>query len=133
MSWFNNIPTPPFKYDFMMVCQKYRCIQGPTTRLWSPFNNYYVEKAKEKGKTTWGKSSLKKGHEMQTKNSELLLMLLQTKCCFVEEYSSWEEDKSAHLDQGQLQDHVEQLRSNDVKAILKDIETCNQLQDDDMT
>ena len=55
----------------------------------------------------------------------------------MEESSSSEEDKSAHLDQGQLQDgnwdHVEQLKSNDVKAILKDLETCNQLQDDDMT
>ena len=66
----------------------------------------------------------------------MMLMLLQIKFLCLEEYSSWEEDKSAHLDQGQLQDgnqdHVEQLKSNDVKAILKDIDTCNQLQDDDM-
>ena len=80
----------------------------------------------------------RKDMKSNTKNVELLmLLLLQTKCRFLEESSSWEEDKSAHLDQGQLQDgnwdHVEQLKSNDVKAILKDIETCNQLQDDDMT
>ena len=47
----------------------------------------------------------------------------------MEEYSSWEEEKYAHLDKKQLQDgnwvHVEQLRSNDVK----DIESCNQIQD----
>ena len=58
-------------------------------------------------------------------------------CCCLEESSSWEEDKSAHLDQRQLRDgtwdHVEQLKSNDVKAILKDLESCNQLQDDEMT
>ena len=57
----------------------------------------------------------------------------------MEEYSFWEEEKYAHLDQKhkQLQDeyydHVEQLRSNDVKEILKDLETCNHLQDDEMT
>ena len=49
--------------------------------LWSHFNNYYVQKIEERGKTTWGKSSLKKGHERQTKNDELLaLLLIQTKC-----------------------------------------------------
>ena len=79
-----------------------------------------------------------KDMKSSTKNVELLvLLLLQTKCWCLEEYSSWEEDKSTHLDQGQLQDgnwdHVEQLKSNDVKEILKDIETCNQLEDDDMT
>ena len=48
--------------------EKYRCLQGPKTRLWSPFNNYYVEKDEERGKTTWGKYSLKKGYERKTKN-----------------------------------------------------------------
>ena len=53
----------------------------------------------------------------------------------MEESSSWEEEKSAHLDKKhkQLQDgnwdHVKKLRSNDVKAL----ESCNQLQDDVMT
>ena len=57
----------------------------------------------------------------------------------MEESSSWEEDKSPHLDEKhkQLQDgnrdHVEKLGSNDVKVILKDIETCNQIQDYEMT
>ena len=35
----------------------------------APFNNYYVQKVEERGKTIWGKSSLKKGHERQTKNA----------------------------------------------------------------
>ena len=40
-----------------------------------------------------------------TKKVELLvLLLLQTKCWCLEESSSWEEDKYAHMDQGQLQD-----------------------------
>ena len=57
----------------------------------------------------------------------------------MEESSSWEEEKSAHLDKKHKQledgywDHVEQLRSNDVKVILKDIESYNQLQDYVMT
>ena len=42
------------------------------------------------------------------------------------------EEKYAHLDQEKLQDgnwdHVEQLRSNNVKSL----ESCNQLQDDVM-
>ena len=44
-----------------------------------------------------------------------------------------EEDKYSHLDQEQLRDgkwdHVEQLRSNDVKAL----ESCNKIQDDVIT
>ena len=35
---------------------------------------------------------------------KMLLIWLQNKCLFLEESSSWEEEKSAHLDQGQLQD-----------------------------
>ena len=50
----------------------------------------------------------------------------------MEEYSSWEEDKYSHADQGNLHDgdtdHVEHLISNDVKYL----KICNQLQDDVM-
>ena len=60
-------------------------------------------------------------------------MLLKIKGICLEEYSSWEEEKSAHLDQEQFQDgnwdHVEQLRSNDVKTL----KSYNQLQYDAMT
>ena len=34
-----------------------------------PFTNYLVKRTKERGKTTRGKSSLKKGHERRTKNA----------------------------------------------------------------
>ena len=61
----------------------------------------------------------RKDMRINTKNDELLVLpLLQTKCWFLDESSSWEEEKSTHLDQEQLQDrnwdHVERLRSNDV-------------------
>ena len=95
------------------------------------------KEAKPKGENPPSRKEMKRN----TKNVELLvLLLIQTKCWCLEEYSSWEKDKSSHLDKKnkQLQDgywdHVEQLVSNDnVKSILKDIETCNQLQDDEMT
>ena len=81
--------------------------------------NYIVQGNEERGKTTRGKSSLKKGHEKNTKNAELMvLLLLQTKLWCLEEYSSWEEENISHLDQEQLLDgiwdHVEQVKSNDV-------------------
>ena len=42
----------------------------------------------------------RKDMKINTKNVELLvLLLLQTKCWCLEESSSWEEDKSSHLDQ----------------------------------
>ena len=61
MKWVYYIPTPPFKYKIMMVCQKYRCIEGAKARLWSSFTIIHVQKSEERGKTTWGKSSLNKG------------------------------------------------------------------------
>ena len=47
----------------------------------------------------------RKDMKSNTKIAELVvLLLLQTKCLCLDESSSWEEDKSAHLDQRQLQD-----------------------------
>ena len=64
MSGFNIFQHPPIILTLWWYDKKYGCIWmhiGPTTRLWSPFNNYYVQKSEERGKTTWGKSSLNIG------------------------------------------------------------------------
>ena len=45
-----------------------------------PLQLFMSKKYEERGKTTWGKYSLKKGYERKTKNVELLLMPLQNKC-----------------------------------------------------
>ena len=45
--WVYYIPTPSFKSYFMMACH--------------PLTMIHVQKNEERGKTTWGKSSLKKG------------------------------------------------------------------------
>ena len=55
------------------------------------------KEAKPQGENTPSRKDMKS----IAKNAELLL---QTKCRCLEESSSWEEDKFAHLDQGQLQD-----------------------------
>ena len=69
MSGFNNIPTPPFKSDFMKVCKKNIGVYRSQQQVYGhPLTIIHVQKDEERGKTTWGKSSLKKGHERQTKN-----------------------------------------------------------------
>ena len=62
MKWVYYIPTPPLKCEFMMFMSKnirvYRFQQqgyGHTLVI------IHVQKSKERGKTTWGKYSLKKG------------------------------------------------------------------------
>ena len=55
---------------------------GPSNKAMVTLLQFYVvQRNEERGKTSRGKSSLKKGHESNTKNVELLvLLLLQTKC-----------------------------------------------------
>ena len=66
MKWVYNTPTPPFKSDFMMICQKYRCIwmhigvyRAQQQGYDQPLQLFMFRKAEERVKTTWRKSSIK--------------------------------------------------------------------------
>ena len=79
---------------------------GPNNKaMVTPLQFILSEEMRKEEKPQVKNPPSKKDMKINTKNIELLvLLLLQTKFLCLEESSSWEEDKSAHLDQGQLQD-----------------------------
>ena len=77
---------------------------GPNNKAMVTLLQFILSKEMRKEEKPQGENpSSRKDMRRNTKNVELLvLLLLQTKCLCMEESSSREEDKSAHLDQGQL-------------------------------
>ena len=69
MKWVYNIPTPPFKSEFIMfmseiircICMHIGVYRAQQQGYGHPLQVFMSRKAEERGKTTWGKSSLKKG------------------------------------------------------------------------
>ena len=77
---------------------------GPSNKSMVTLLQFILSKEMRKEAKPQGENPpSRKDMKSNTKNVELLvLFLLQTKCRCLEESSSLEEDKSAHLNQGQL-------------------------------
>ena len=72
MEWVYNTPTPPFKSDFMMdlyeIIRNIDAYRAQQQGYGNPLQLFLSRKVQERGKTTWGKSSLKNGKGTELNN-----------------------------------------------------------------
>ena len=61
MSGFNNIPTPPLSLTLLWYETNIGVYRAQQQWYGHPLQLFMYKKVEKRGKTTWGKSSLKKG------------------------------------------------------------------------